>query len=272
MYQTILTVLLVLFWCAPSNAIQQLPSQSIETCQVDAPYGFPQSSKSGVAICRHAYITYVDPVAKIPEWVVYTLTPVHAIGCIPRSNAFAADQSVPQITATPQDYAGTGYDKGHISPDSDNSFDQQAESESFLMTNMTPQLPGLNRQTWKYLESSIRDWVLQLNVPFTIYAGPIYGATDKRIGSGVVVPHAFYKIVINRSTGQTAGWVFPQAENLGSDLTKFRASIMQIEQLTGINFPFPQNATELAQNQMWPVDFGFFIAAKKAKCGANADD
>ena len=257
-----------------ANAAPQAPAQPIAACQSQAPYGFPQSGRTGVALCHHAYITFVDPAAKIPEWVVYTLTPDHALGCLPRTNAFAADASMPG-SATPADYNNTGLDRGHMGPDGDMSFDDQAENESFFMTNMAPQAGSLNRGIWKLLETSIRGWSAQLNQTFTIMVGPIYNAQDPKIGSGVVVPHGFYKIVINDNTGEVAGWEFPHVKpypNLGNDLTKFRVSVAQIQQDSGIKFGFPQNAHELAAGKEWVVDYGKLTAMKKAKCGANATE
>ena len=251
----------------------QVPPNSVEACRPQSPYGFAQTQKQVVAICRHAYVTAFDPVAKIPVWVAYTLQPANALGCVPRSNAFATDKSQ-SASATPQDYDGTGYDKGHNAPDGDMSFDTQAEFESFLMTNMSPQAPSLNRGTWKLLETSVRGWAVQLNHPLTVYAGNIYGPDDKTIGNGVVVPHALFKIVIDNTTGQVAGWVFPHVApypNLGTDLKKYRVPVTQIEQLTGVTFAFPSNAQELPANQEWFVDFGKLTAAKKQKCGANID-
>ena len=177
--------------------------------------------------------------------------------------------------ATPDDYAGTGYDKGHMSPDGDLSWDPQVEYESFLMTNMAAQAGSLNRGIWKLLETSVRGWAVQLNNSFTIVSGSIYGPGDKTIGKGVVVPHGFYKIVINNQTGQVAGWRFPHVApypNLGNDLTKFRTTITQIEQEAGVKYAFPANAKELQPGQEWPVDFGALTKAKKARCGANASD
>ena len=103
-----------------------------ERCQVHNPYGWAQSQKQATAICRRAYFVAYDAAAKIPVYVSYTLTPPNALGCVARTNAFVADQSVPG-GATPQDYAGTGYDKGHAAPDGDLSWDTQVEYESFLM-------------------------------------------------------------------------------------------------------------------------------------------
>lgn len=254
-------------------AAPQTPAQPIAACQSQAPYGFPQSSRPGVPLCHHAYATFVDLTAKIPEWVVYTLTPDHALGCLPRTNAFAADQSLPQGSSTPQDYAGTGYDKGHLMPDGDASFDNQAENESFFMTNMSPQAPAFNRGIWKLLETSVRGWSAQSGHTFTVYVGDIYGPGDKTIGKGVVVPHAMFKIVIDDNTKQVAGWIFPHVSpypNLGNDLTKFRATVANIQQAAGITFGFPTGAVELAVGQEWRVDFGQLTAAKRSKCGPSA--
>jgi endonuclease G len=242
-------------------------------CQVHAPYGFPQTS--GVTpICRQAYFVGYDAAAKLPKYVTYELLPQNALGCVARTNAFVADQSVPN-GPTPNDYAATGYDKGHMSPDGDLSWDVQVEYESFLMTNMSPQAGSLNRGIWKLLETSVRGWAVQRNQSYTVYVGGVYGATDKKIGNGVVVPHGFYKIVINNQTKEIAGWAFPHVApypNLGNDLTKFRLPIAQIEQAAGVKFAYPAGAKELAPGAEWPVDFGKLTQAKRAKCGANASD
>jgi endonuclease G len=206
-----------------------------------------------------------DASAKIPRYVTYNLTTQNALGCTPRTDVFVADQSVSN-GARPQDYIGTGYDKGHMSPSGDLSWDTQVEFESFLMTNMVPQLPGLNRGPWKLLETSVRGWAVQQNQPYTIYVGAVYNAQDKKIGNGVVVPHAFYKIVINDQTNEVAGWWFPHMERLGTDLTQLRLPISQIEQQAGIQFALPVEVRELDTGKEWSVDFGALARAKRAKC------
>jgi endonuclease G len=251
----------------------QRAPQDPQTCKVHAPYGFPQTQ--GIApICRQGYLVGYDALAKLPKYVTYNLVPQNALGCVLRSNAFAADQSV-KNGATPNDYAGTGYDKGHMAPDGDMSWDQQVEYESFLMTNMSPQAGSLNRGIWKLLETSVRGWAEERNQSYTVYVGGVYSDQNPRIGSGVVVPHAFYKIVINNVTHEIAGWSFPHVKpypNLGNDLTKFRAPITQIEQQAGVAFAFPAGAKELQPGKEWPVDFGQLTKDKRTKCGANATD
>jgi endonuclease G len=249
-----------------SFAWTQTPPLPAQQCQLHSPHGWAQTSKQITPICRRGYFVAYDPAAKIPNYVSYTLYPQNALGCFPRTNAFVADASVPG-GPRPEDYAGTGYDKGHAAPDGDLSWDQQVEYESFLMTNMFPQLGGLNRGIWKLLETSVRGWTVQQNQPYTIYVGAVYNtATDKRIGNGVVVPTGFYKIVINNSTGSMAGWYFKHEGGQGNDLKKARASIAAIQEKAGVRFAFPANARELAIGQEWPVDFGALTNAKRAKC------
>jgi endonuclease G, mitochondrial len=254
-------------------AWDQRPPMPVAQCQVHSPYGFAQTARTAQPICREAYLVAYDAPVKIPVYVAYTLLPQNALGCFPRTNAFVADQSVPN-GARPDDYAGTGYDKGHAAPDGDLSWSQQVEYESFLMTNMYPQHGSLNRGIWKLLETSVRGWAVQLNQSYTVYAGAIYGAGDPTIGNGVIVPHGYYKIVINNQTKEIAGWAFPHTKpyvNLGNDLTKFRLPIAQIETTAGVKYAYPAGAKELNPGQEWPVNFGALTNAKRAKCGKSDD-
>ena len=268
----ILLSLLLSVTALSAHAWTQTAPKDPQSCSVHNPYGFPQSANAVQPICRRAYYVGYDAAAKLPRYVTYTLTTANALGCVARTNAFAADQSVPN-GATPQDYAGTGYDKGHMSPDGDLSWDSQVEYESFLMTNMSPQAGSLNRGIWKLLETSVRGWAVQRNQAFTIYVGGVYNAQDKKIGSGVVVPHSFYKIVVNNATKEVAGWMFPHVApypNLGNDLTAYRVPLMTIQTTSGVTFGLPAGYIELAKGKEWPVDFGALTNAKRAKCGANA--
>ena len=252
-----------------AHAWDQRAPLPVQSCSVHSPYGFAQTQKPAQPICREAYLVAYDAAAKIPVYVAYTLLPQNALGCFPRTNAFVADQSI-QGGARPDDYAGTGYDKGHAAPDGDLSWSQQVEYESFLMTNMYPQHGSLNRGIWKLLETSVRGWAVQRNQAYTIFVGALYGAGNEKIGNGIVVPHGFYKVVVNNATKEVAGWGFPHTkpyQNLGNDLTKFRVPVAQIMQQAGVNFALPPGATELAPGAEWPVDYGALTNAKRAKCG-----
>lgn len=271
--KTIIAFFTFIFLTVAAFAWDQRPPLPVQSCQVHSPYGFAQTQRPAQPICREAYLVAYDAPVRIPVYVAYTLLPQNALGCWPRTNAFVADASV-LGGATPADYAGTGYDKGHAAPDGDLSWSQIVEYESFLMTNMYPQHGSLNRGIWKLLETSVRGWTVQLNQPFTIYVGAYYGSGNEYIANNrIIVPHGYYKIVVNNATGQIAGWQFPHTkpyQNLGNDLTKFRAPISVIESTAGVKFAFPANAVELKPGQEWPVDYGKLTVAKRQKCGSNS--
>ena len=238
-----------------------------EQCAQHVPYGVPQTNKvtSGAYLCRPGYFILHDNAAKIPAWGAWEVRADRVNGCWPRTNAFTADQALAGQSATPDDYAGTGFDKGHLANDAHQSWDQMVEYESFLMSNMMPQKPGLNRGIWKLLETATGAWAFSRQTTLIVYAGPIYVVGDPTIGANKVnVPRAFYKIIIDRRTGEHLAFVFPHAENQGNDLTVVQSTVGAIEQYTGILFPVPGDKN--SKQALWPVDFKSVADNKKAVC------
>ena len=256
----------------PATAVawEQSSPHPIEQCASYTPWGIPSTKVGNTVICRHAYILEYDIIAKIPLWVAYTLTPDYAVGCIPRSNSFAEDDSLPDWQQSElDDYAKSGYDIGHIASAASMAFDQTAMQESFLLTNMSPQLPGLNRGIWKVLEVSERTWAWTTKHTYTIYAGNIYTkGKSKTIGrNSVVVPDYLYKIVVDNNTQQVQAFLFPHTEGQGTDLSVVSTSVTHIEQLSGVSFPLPAGVDKTAKaTRVWPADFKVLATAKKSQC------
>jgi endonuclease G len=238
------------------------PSQ----CGHHTPYGMPQTNKivDGTLLCRPGYFILHDNANKIPAWGAWEVRADRVNGCWPRTNAFTADRALGSKSARPNDYAGTGYDKGHLANDAHQSWDEMVEYESFLMSNMMPQLPGLNRGIWKLLETATGAWSFSRQTILIVYAGPIYRGNEKRIGNGVLVPVGFYKIIIDRRTNEVLAFIFPHAENQGNDLTKVQTTVAQVEQYTGISFAVPGDKN--AKLPIWPVDFKSVADNKRAVC------
>jgi endonuclease G, mitochondrial len=266
----LLTRLLLALIALVSTAFAVPAQHPAAYCAQFLPYGVP-NVPAGVhhvaPVCRTAYTLVSDETAKIPIWVAYTLTPAHALGCVVRSNAFTADDSLPDgDRAKPTDYAGSGYDIGHIAPDGDMSWDTNVERESFILSNMTPQLPGLNRGIWKLLETSVRAHAYESGHTLLVYAGPVYNvAKDAKIGKDQIdVPTAFYKIVVDTQTGGYTAFLFPQEGNQGNDLEKVHSTLAAVERATGITLPMPRGAKDAP---IWSVDFKALATAKKAQCG-----
>jgi endonuclease G len=252
-----------------AQAADQPAPKPLSHCESFSKYGTPQDhNKDAVTICRTAYEVRYDPEAKIPIWVVYTLTSNHAIGCVARSNAFSSDQSLArEQRSTLADYAGSGYDTGHIANDADMSWDETVERESFLLSNMTPQTPELNRGIWKTLETAVRAWTYNNDTDITVYAGPIYDVgNDKHIGPNkVVVPTAFYKIVIDNKKKESLAFIFENSKKEGKDLTNYQVTVQDVEKVTGIKFSVPDAKTD--KHDIWTINTILLSTAKKKKCG-----
>jgi endonuclease G len=244
-------------------AADQAPPRPIAQCAVHVPYGQPSIRVGDTLICRTGYFLAFNPQTKTPDWVAWTLTPEHAIGCIPRTNAFTADQSLGAASPKPTDYAGSGYDQGHLANDADQSWDLAVEKESFYMSNMSPQLPSVNRGVWKNLESAGRAWVYSSKQAHTIIAGNIGGS--KTIGANkVVVPDALFKIIINNVTNKSYAFYFPHKDGLVSDFATYQVTVNDIEKMSSLTFPVPD--AKNIKNQIPATDLKTIAADKKRIC------
>ncbi len=252
-------------------AWDQKPNKPISECAAELPYGVPVVSTPNTTLeCHDGYALQHDNVAKIAVWAGWTLKPEETIGCNPREDAFVADAALPKGSrAEPGDYAKTGYDKGHMVPDADLSWSKQTSLESFLMSNMSPQLPNLNRGAWKQLEAQTRAWAWNRKHNLTVYAGNIYKVgVSKTIGENkVVVPDALFKIIIDNTTGEVLAFHFPNVEKQSTDLSLRTTTVAEIERQTGIIFPMPPGYNrESIIFFIWPGGQGEVAEAKKVTC------
>lgn len=193
-------------------------------------------------VVKHTYYTlsYANAYEQ-SEWVAYELTKTRVNkGIEERGNNFRPDASVKLGSATPDDYKSTGYDRGHLAPAKDMSFDATAMSESFFMSNMSPQEPGFNRGIWKELEEQVRDYAVQCDHVYVV-TGPILPANIvKRVGKNkVAVPKSYYKVLLDMTGSSHKGiaFILPN-EDSDKHLKEFVVTIDDVEKKTGLNF-FP---------------------------------
>lgn len=173
------------------------------------------------------------------KWVAYTLTTEETIKKVERSDRFIVDPKVLTGTATNADYKNSGYDRGHLAPAADMSWDQCVMNESFYFSNMSPQMPSFNRGVWKKLEEQVRNWAIESD-SLHIVTGPVLTDHLPAIGKNkVAVPTYFYKVVLvyNDSVAKSIGFILPN-EGSVNDLQTFTVSVDSVESYTGIDF-FP---------------------------------
>lgn len=255
----------------PAHAGVSWTSQC-SVASVEAPFGLPTDKvTNGSTLCHKAYVLKHDNAAKIPVWVAYTLTPKHAEGCVPRQDTFIPDPMLPVgQRAELKDYTNSGYDKGHLANNADMAWDLDVDKESFLLSNMAPQVHPFNAGVWEELETNVRGWAFNRQHTMLVYTGPIYNGQDKTIGTNkVVVPHAFYKIVVDTNTNESMAYIFPhQPLSMKADMTPYLVSVQDVQKATGVVFPVPGDKTVKAK-AVWPDDIAKFTADKKKICGSK---
>jgi len=151
-----------------------------------------------------------------PNWVSWHLDPTW-IGSAARCDCFASDVLLPTgwYRVSSSSYTGSGFDRGHNCPSADRTLNSTDNRATFLMTNMMPQAPLNNQQTWEKLESYCRKLVTQGNECYIICGSYGVGGTGSNgyrttLDNGrVTVPSNIWKVVL----------VLPQGTNDVSRVT-----------------------------------------------------
>lgn len=212
-------------------------SNDIDTkCKQHVIYGAPVKAEgNNQYLCRISYAVNYNYNTKVAHYAVEHITLDHLVKNAPRKDDFREDPEVPaQHRQTLADYTGMGYDRGHIAPAADMTFDKIAMSESFYLTNMMPQVPGNNRGIWKYLEENVRYWA-QVKGEVYVITGALFEGTPKMMNK-VAIPSHVYKIVIDPKSGKQIAYLFPNEKLDPKLIDNYAVSVASIEQKTGINF------------------------------------
>jgi endonuclease G, mitochondrial len=190
----------------------------------------------------------------IPNWVSWYVSK-DWLGSAPRQDDFRADQILPTgwYRVLPSSYTNSGFDRGHNIPSADRTKIVEDNSATFLMTNMIPQAPNHNRQTWANLEDYTRDLVqagMEVYVVMGSYGSGGSGSNgnSQTIDNGrVTVPGMIWKVLvvlpegvndmsrINANTRVIAVHT-PNINSISSDWGMYRTSVDALEQATGYDF------------------------------------
>ena len=197
----------------------------------------PKSAPSDQIVHHSNYTLNYSELHEQAEWVAYTLSSSDVYGSIGRTNDFRIDPKVKTGSASLPDYKGSGYDRGHLAPAGDMKSTYTAMSESFYMSNMSPQLPSFNRGIWKKLESTVRNWAVDYQKVY-IVTGAVLTATYPTIGmNNVSIPEFYYKVILDYEQPEIKGigFILPNQKSSQS-LQSYAVSIDEVERFTGIDF------------------------------------
>lgn len=197
-------------------------------------------SNDGNLTVHNGYTLCYSEEHEQPIWVAYVLTPEELqMPSVTRKDSFKADPAIKTGSAQLADYKSSGYDRGHMAPFADLSWSEESASDSFYLSNMSPQNSSLNRGKWADLESTVRKFAKK--EPMCIVTGPVL--TDgpfETIGENQVsVPHYYYKVILDYVGDEikAIGFLLPN-EKCDGNLYSYAVTVDEIETLTGLDF-FP---------------------------------
>ena len=199
-----------------------------------------------------------------PVWCAYHVTREAKFEAGKRPS-FLIDRGVP-AAPRPDAYVKSGYDRGHMAPNYAiaTRYGDAERRKTFLMSNVAPQTPALNRGVWREVEHRIADlWAARYGEIWVVVGcvSPQHGSGGTVGGTDIDVPTAFYQVIVAQEGmdvramamlfGQDVAWNEWAARNL--------VSIDELERITGLDFnpelpSFIQDPLEAElPSRLWPV-------------------
>ena len=213
------------------------------------PAELPDGGKASAILYKcygKGFAVRLNAITRVPDWVAEDINADEIGTEAERSNKFFVDESVKDYSSTLEDYRSSGFDRGHQAPAGDFSADQAMQDQTFVMSNMGPQVGAcFNRGIWKDLETSLRALV-KTRERLIVFTGPVYSDKLKAIGDVVkdkkgvqlAVPDAYFKVVYAPRDKRAMAFVISNAKHCDEAYSdpKFRVPVKTVERETGFTF------------------------------------
>ncbi|MBI4567505.1 MAG: DNA/RNA non-specific endonuclease [Planctomycetes bacterium] len=231
------------------------PGAALSAWRPYACAGFPRATRGAASfslLLNRGYAVGYSETRRDPLWACYAVKALpNAPKAPPRPSRFITDTRT-RGRVTHDDYTGSGYDRGHMAPSYAiaTRFGQEAQRETFLMSNICPQRPALNQQPWRKIEETIAHGLAGHFGEVFVTCGPIFDdATPPALASGVAVPSAFYCIVAAVEGGgrfTAVALALPQSASGTRVAREALTTIDAVEARTGLDFfaPLPDDVEE----------------------------
>jgi endonuclease G len=218
---------------AGPHAVDQLPFGNLSNAD--------DKDHDNFLVKHDAFALSFNQSKKTPNWVSWRLARGDIDGHTERKSNFVQDLALPVAVdqASQVRYEHSGFDLGHVCPYADRESTSAAAWSTFVMTNVMPQYPNLNRGPWEGYEDYVRKSVRQNGDVAYIAAGP---AGSAGTFAEVTVPEKCWKVVyFTGGKNLPAGWsavIMPNKPDAGTrdDWHKYQVLKEAVEELTGYKF------------------------------------
>lgn len=213
---------------------------------------------SDTLVRYEAFDVHFNSERGIANCALYELVNNELYGTVERGNEFMADPGV-KGCPLPEDYAGSGFDRGHLVPAGDLKWNGTAMRKSFMLTNVAPMHKALNEGGWAKLEEKVREWTAR-DSALLVFTGPVVSDGDTTLASGrVKVPSAYYKVILAPCVRpiRVIAFIYPNGHS-GGRLQQYAVNVDEVERRTGLDF-FPTLPPEEQQRLESPVNLDAWV-------------
>lgn len=216
------------------------------------------SVMSDTLVRYDAFDVHFNAERGIANCTVYEFVVDELNGTAERSGDFMQDSGV-KGCPSPQDYTGSGMDRGHLVPAGDLKWSDAAMHQSFLLTNVCPMHKALNEGGWAKLEEKVREWT-ERDSALLVFTGPVVSESDTTLASSrVTVPSAYYKVIMAPCVRpvRAIAFIYPNGHS-GGRLRQYAVSVDEVERRTRLDF-FPFLTSEEQKSLESPVNLDAWL-------------
>ena len=197
-----------------ATAAPRLARDGFRNCPQFFPRGaVPATSGSRQRpLCYDAFAILHSGETRSPVYVATRLSraSLKEARAIKRRDRFFADARLPRAErAELSDYAGSGYDRGHLA-EAAAMPSRRGMAQSFSLANVVPQAPVNNRKPWAKIEADTRRYAERTRDGVYVISGPAYAGPDiETVGANRVwVPTHLFKLVYDPAKNRAwAHWI-----------------------------------------------------------------
>jgi endonuclease G len=232
------------------NPTIDYPYDWIQTVHTELGVPFDKDTADDYIIIRYQYVLSYNKNTGTPNWVAWNLND-DWYGDVPRyKGSFITDTSLPDgfYRVRHSNYTNSGYDRGHMVRSEERTKTATDNKSTFILTNIIPQTPDLNRGVWLKFEYFCEDLCKEDNKELYVVSGPIFHSDSTLKGENKVrVPDSCFKIVVVLNRGQglndvsmdtkVYAVIMPNINGIRKDdWKKYKRTVDDIEISTGYDF------------------------------------
>ena len=209
-----------------------------------APYGEPADRLGLKRLASRGHTVGYDDSLPSPRWSSYRVFP-YKDAYLERPSSFKSDTRTASRVTT-SEFVRSGYDRGHLAPNYAISvcYGEEAQRETFLLSNIVPQLHALNAGLWKDMEQRIMKRYVERYGTVWVQVGPVFTAPPEKKVGRIPVPSSFWMVISEYDESvhgiRAIAYLVPHEEKWrDTELTRYVVSIRRVEEVTGLDF-FPK--------------------------------